>query len=405
MSPRRKGARYQICTRCVMDTSDPDITFDERGLCSHCRYADLDAERRLSRPETKQRLLEEMKATVRAAGTSREYDCVIGVSGGVDSSYLAYLTVREFGLRPIAVHLDNGWNSKLAVGNIQKIARKLDIDLVTHVIDWEEFRELQRAYLKASVIDIESITDHAIRAILYQVADDHGIKHILLGSNRATELILPINWGFNNNDVVNLRAIHRRFASIPLRTFPQLGHDRLRYYRRERGIEMHSPLDWVRYVREDAMRTLIRELGWVNYGNKHCESLFTKFYQAYILVEKFKVDKRRAHLSTMINFQQLTRDDALAELAKPAYPPDELAHDLEYVVKKLEFSRAEFDQIMQAPPRSHFDYASDLESKLLYLVYPRIKPLYRELRRHAERALPEPVVRQLRHRLERLLPP
>lgn len=378
----------QVCTRCVMDTSDPDITFDADGLCNHCHKCDLAAERTDEQPAVKARLLEVMTARVREAGIGREHDCVIGLSGGVDSSYLAYVVKHQLGLRPLAVHLDNGWNSKAAVRNIQKIVSKLDIDLITHVIDWEEFRDLQRAYLKASVIDVEALSDHAIRAVIYQIANHRGIKHILFGDNNATERILPIRWGFNFNDLINLRDIHDRFGAVPLRTFPQLGAARLRRYTWRDGHVASSPLNWIEYVRDDAKALLIRELGWTDYGAKHTESLFTKFFQGYLLPEKFGVDKRRAHLSTLINSGQITREQAVEELARPIYPPDELEPDLDYVAKKLGFSRNELAAIVATPPRSHFDFATDVESKLHFLVYPRIKPVYRELRRRVERVLP-----------------
>jgi N-acetyl sugar amidotransferase len=392
------------CTRCVMDTSDPTIAFDARGVCSHCRRAELEAERPAARPEVQARLLDDLLRRVREDGRGREYDCVIGLSGGADSSWLAYLVKRQFGLRPLAVHLDNGWNSEIAARNIQKLVRKLDIDLVTHVVEWEEFRDLQRAYLQASVIDIEGLTDHAIQALLYRTADEHRIPHILLGGNRATELILPIWWGFSIYDATHIRDLHGRFGQVPLKTFPLLGTRKLREYVR-RGISMANPLDWVPYVKAEAKATLTRELGWADYGGKHAESLFTKFYQGYILVEKFKVDKRRAHLSSLIASGQITRQEALEELARPPYPPAELQHDLPYVVKKLGFTAEEFARIMATPPRSHFEYATETQSKLLYLVYPRIKPWYRELRRVVERALPEPIYRELQRRVERLLPP
>jgi len=368
-----------------MDTSDPAIKFDAAGLCNHCIKCDLAAERDPS-PEGKQALLARAVARVRDAGAGLEHDCVIGLSGGVDSSYLAYV-VKELGLRPLAVHLDNGWNSKAAVKNIQKIVQKLDIDLITHVIDWEEFKDLQRAYLLASVIDTEVISDHAIRAVVFRVASERRIKHILFGDNVATERILPIHWGFNYNDLANLRDIHRRHGTVPLRTFPTMGPLRLRRYLWREGITPLAPLNWVPYVRADAKARLIRELGWIDYGAKHTESLITKFFQAYLLVEKFGIDKRRAHLSTLINDGQITRADALAELAKPAYAPAELEPDLDYVAKKLGFTRAELAAIVAAPPRSHFDYATDVESKLHFLVYPTIKPIYRQLRRRVEHVL------------------
>ncbi len=383
-----------------MDTTDPDIRFDATGLCSHCQACDLDTARPHARdPARNAQRLERLVADARAASGRRDHDCVIGLSGGLDSSYLAYLAVREWGLRPLAVHLDNGWDSRIAVKNIQGVVRALDLDLVTHVIDWEEFRDLQRAYLFASVLDLETITDHAIAAILYRVAREHGIRHVLFGTNLATERILPRRWGFNNRDLTNIEAIHRRHGTRPLATFPRLPLRERRSLERRGTVIPLDPLNWVRYVRADAARQLSRELGWIDYGGKHCESLITRFFQGHFLPEKFGIDKRRAHLSTLINEGQLDRERALEDLATPPYDPAELERDRDYVARKLGLSLAELTRIVATPPRSHFAYATDLESKLFYHVYPRVGPLYRRLRGRAERAIPPALLRSLRQRV------
>jgi N-acetyl sugar amidotransferase len=382
----RHGA-YRMCRRCVMDTSDANIQFDAAGVCNHCRRFDFATGRRTSSKEFTRRQLESVKREISGAGA--EHNCVIGLSGGVDSSYLAYLVVRELGFRPLAVHLDNGWNSRLAVQNIQRIVRKLDIDLITHVIDWEEFKDLQRAYFYASVIDIEVPTDHAINAILYKVAADHGIQYLLMGTNRATEHIMPLGWNFiHKNDLVNLRDIHGRFGKLPLETFPQMGSRKLRHYKRDHKIKRLSPLNWIDYVKADAKEILQTELGWKDYGGKHFESLFTKIYQGHILVEKFGVDKRRAHLATLVISGQISREAALAELETPPYPPGDLEGDLDYLIKKLEFGGGELERIMAMPPKSHMDYATDLETKLRYHVYRRIHPYYQKVIRRIDRVWP-----------------
>ena len=358
------GSDYKICSKCVMDTSDKQIRFDVRGVCNHCKdYFAVLNEQLVSGDELKKefgRLAEKIKME----GQGKEYDCVIGLSGGVDSSYLAYVLVKTYGLKPLAVHLDNGWNSKLAVKNIHNIVSSLDIDLLTHVINWEEFRDMQIAYFKASVLDIEAITDHAISAILYSTADKNDIKYILMGTNRATERILPKSWAFNKNDLINLRSIHKKYGKIKLKTFPQMGFSRLMYYRSVKKIRNVGPLDYLSYNKDEAKKEIQKNLKWEDYGAKHHESVFTRFYQGYILPKKFGVDKRRAHLSSLINCGQMKREEALEELKKPAYPLEMQNEDYLYVIKKLGFSKEDFERIMESPVRSHFDFPTDIWSKI-----------------------------------------
>lgn len=362
-----------------MDATDPRIRFDADGVCSHCReYAHKVVDTAPTREEAHS-ILASYAERVREAGRQDEYDCVIGLSGGTDSSYLAYVVAKELELRPLAVHLDNGWDSKLAVRNIHGIVRKLNIDLHTHVIDWEEFKDLQLAYLKASVIDIEVLTDHAINAILYRVAHENGIKFVLYGTNRVTEQILPLAWKFNKNDLKNIRAIHDTFGTVPMKTFPQMGRKRLRFYERS-GIERFSPLNYMQYEKSVAQRILAEELRWADYGTKHGESVFTRFYQGYILPKKFGVDKRKAHFSTLINSGQMTRGDALKELEHPPYDPSQQKDDYDYVVRKLGLEAASFERIMAQPVRSHFDFPTDIRSKLNYALYPVIYPWYQRIR-------------------------
>ena len=352
-------ATLRTCVRCIMDTSDPDIRLDARGVCRYCRIADRILPRYHPSPEESKRMLDALAARIREAGEGREYDSVIGLSGGVDSSYTAHLA-HDLGLRPLAVHFDNGWDSELAVGNIERIVQALDYDLFTYVIDWGEFRDLQRAFLKASVIDIELLTDHAIFAATLNLAREHGIRFVLSGSNVATEHGLPSAWIWNKQDWTNIRAIHATYGSVPLKSFPHLTSARwLLIQLLGRNLEVVEPLNLVRYRRDEAAETLTRLYGWREYGGKHHESLFTKFYQGYILPTKFGVDKRRVHLSDRIRNGELTREEALAEVQSPPYTPAELAREREYVIKKLGFSDPEFASIMAAPPRSHAAFPSD----------------------------------------------
>lgn len=369
------SATTRTCVRCIMDTSDPDLRLNAAGVCRYCRTADRILPKVQPSPEESERKLEALAARIRRSGEGREYDSVIGLSGGVDSSYTAFLAHR-LGLRPLAVHFDNGWDSELAVGNIERIIEACGFDLFTYVIDWVEFRDLQRAFLKASVIDIELLTDHAIFAATLNVAREHGIRFVLSGSNVATEHGLPAAWIWNKQDWTNIRAIHKAYGSVPLKSFPHLTSARWMLIQLlGRDLEVVEPLNLVRYRRDEAAETLTRLYGWREYGGKHHESLFTKFYQGYILPTKFGVDKRRVHLSDRIRNGELTREEALAVIESPPYAPAELARELEYVIKKLGFSDEEFASIMAAPPRSHAAFPSDRRWTDL------VRNLYRPIRR------------------------
>jgi len=342
-----------------MDITDPTITFNEKGVCSNCVEYEKKVKENVLFGEEGIKKLNEIAEKIKKQGLGKEYDCVLGLSGGVDSSYVAYIT-KKLGLRPLAVHLDNGWNSDIASSNINQIVKRLEIDLKTLVINWEEFKDLQLAYLKASVVDIEAITDHAISATLYKLANEHNIKYIISGGNVATEGIIPSIWTYNKTDLINLKDIHRKFGKHKLKTFPMLGVWKLIYYQYLKGIKTITPLNYVPYVKKDAKELLKKELGWKDYGGKHYESVFTKFYQAYILPKKFNIDKRKAHLSTLIASNQISRQEAIKEIQKPLYPdPEEFKRDKEYVLKKFGISDDEFKKIMSLPVKSHFNYKTD----------------------------------------------
>jgi N-acetyl sugar amidotransferase len=354
-----------------MDTvGDTKIKFDEKGVCCYCNdYTGLQNALVVEGEEAVKALKQKCKE-IKDVAAGKQYDCILGLSGGVDSSYLAYLA-KQHGLRPLCIHFDNGWNSEKAVKNIENIVNKLNFDLVTHVVDWDEFRDLQRAYLKAGVIDIEVLTDHAIFASIYKLSIKMGIRYLLSGSNVVTEGILPPHWTHKKSDFINILDIHKKYGSRPLKSFPLINKktkDKIKTL----GIETVELLNWVPYNKADAKQILMAELDWIDYGGKHYESIFTKFYQAYILPEKFKVDKRKAHLSTLICSGQITREDALAELKKPIYPYNELKLEKAYVLKKLGFTDEEFDQIMKESPVPHSAFA--VEGSLFH-YYPFLKPL------------------------------
>lgn len=341
-----------------MDTSDSGIKFDADGICSNCHGYDFEVRRaRVGDPANPERLRAKVEA-IKAAGRGRPYDCLVGLSGGVDSSYLAY-TARRLGLRPLAIHLDNGWDSEVAVRNIENIVRRLELDLVTHVVEWREFRDLQRSFFAASVVDIEILTDHAITAFAVREAKRRGIRYLLSGTNAATEAAMPEAWTHRKSDERNIRAIQAAHGTVPIKTFPTAGTLWLRFQQYTRQVESVSVLNMLDYDKHAAMETMQRELGWTYYGGKHYESIFTRFYQAHILPQKFGIDKRRVHLSALVRAGRITREAALAELQQPLYDERLLIEDRGYVQKKLGFTTEEFDAYLAAPPRPHLAYDSD----------------------------------------------
>jgi len=361
------SSRYQICTRCIMDTSDPDITFDQSGVCCHCRNYDRVMRDYVFANAEGQRKLQAAVAEIKAAGRGHRYDCIIGLSGGVDSSYVAWL-VKSLGLRPLAVHLDNGWNTEAAVRNIENIVTLLGIDLYTEVLDWEEFRSLQVAFLRASTPDCEIPTDHAITATLFKVAMRNKVKFIVSGGNFVTELMVPLSWSDGHTDWKYIRTINEKFGDRPLKTFPHYTFFDKTYYFRLKGIKLVSPLNWIEYDKFAAIEFMKSELGWVPYGGKHFESVYTRFYQGYILPRKFGADKRRPHLSCLINDKRITRDEAMREIQQPPLDEDTIDREREFVIKKLGISEAEFAAIMAAPPKQFREFPSDTRSPPLYHV-------------------------------------
>lgn len=341
-----------------MDTSDPDIVFDADGVCNHCHDFDRNIAKYRFTPEAETQNLAALSERIRA-GKKGPYDSLVGLSGGVDSSYVCYLA-HKMGLNPLCVHFDNGWNSKTAVSNIKKIVEKCGYDLDTYVINWPEFRDLQRSYIKAGVIDIEMLSDHAIMATMYKIRKQNGIPYVLSGTNFTTEHGMPNAWVWRKSDLTNIKGIQQKFGTKRLKEFPTMGTLKVVLSKRfKMGGEYVEPLNAVSYSKEKAMEVLNREFGWEYYGGKHYESVWTKFYQAYILPVKFGVDKRKTHLSALIRNGEISRDAALQELSKPPYDPNELKIEKDYVLKKLGFSEPEFDSLMQAPPKQHLEYGSN----------------------------------------------
>jgi len=358
---------YRQCSVTVMDNiADEDINFDENGVSNYYHdYKKVEANG-VFRGAVGKAKLAEFVHRIKEAGRGKPYDCLIGLSGGVDSTYVAWL-VKSHGLRPLAVHLDNGWNSELAVKNIENIISTLGIDLYTLVVNWQEFKDIQLSYLKASVVDIEVVSDHAIFATMYKLAKEKNIGYIISGQNIVTEHIMPSSWLYKKMDFVNLKDIHSKFGTVKIKTYPTFDFKKYVYYSSVLQLLPFYILDYVDYDKKAVKEFIAKELSWRDYGGKHYESVFTKFYQAYILPEKFKIDKRKAHLSTLICSGQMTRQEAICELEKPIYDSEELKTDKEYVLKKFGLSESEFERIMKLPVRKHTDFKTDAQLKERYM--------------------------------------
>jgi N-acetyl sugar amidotransferase len=349
-----------------MDTTDREIVFNDDGTCNHCTRIVPHIKWLRESVDQRRRMWEQIAERIRTEGKGKPYDCLIGVSGGMDSSYVAILT-KEWGLRPLAVHVDNGWNSELAVHNVKRLLDTLGIDLETIVLDWEEFRNLQVAFLRASTPDGEIPTDHAIVAGMYHTMRKHKIKYLLEGGNPYSESILARTWSMGHYDWKYVSAINKRFGQgNRLRTFPHINAwQYMSSHMLQMGRKSYGPLHFLEFDRETVKRQLAEQFNWRFYGGKHYESAYTKFYQGVVLPQKFNIDKRKGHLSSYICAGMTTREEALKELAQPPYPPEDLEADTEYVCKKLGLSRSEYDGIMKLPHKLMWDYPNN--SKLFSL--------------------------------------
>jgi N-acetyl sugar amidotransferase len=351
---------YNQCKRCVMDNiNDPDIWFDKNGNCNYCNEYFKSAESESAKKELQGEKITSLIQKIKEEGKGKQYDCIAGVSGGADSMYVVHLLL-QYGLNPLVIHYDNGWNSELAVKNIEVMLNKLNIDLHTYVNNWEEFKDIQLSFIKASVIDIELVTDQAIIAALYKLSKKHHIKYVFTGHNNSTECILPKHWYHWKLDGLNIRSIHKKFGKKKLKTYPFVTYFDQYYLNKTNQIEMYSLLNFVEYNKSEAKEILKKEYGWVDYTGKHNESIFTRFFQNYILPLKFHVDKRKAHLSSLICSGQITREQAMEELKVNVWETQQTKEDKEYVLKKLEVSEETFDAWMKEKPTSHFNYPSYL---------------------------------------------
>lgn len=353
----RENRPYQICTKTVMDTvGDPDIEFDEQGVCKYYYEFREKLKIRVPEPEEGQRQLTAMVEKIKKEGEGKQYDCIIGISGGVDSTYTAWL-VKKLGLRPLAVHLDNGWNSELAVKNIENILNKLGIDLYTEVLDWEMFKDLQLSFLKASTPDGEIPTDHAILTVMYSMAAKFNVRYIISGMNFRNEGMLPPSWARGYLDWKYISSVQKKFGTQSLQNFPHMSVSKFLYYNLVKKIRSISFINYIPFDKGEAMKIIQDELGWKYYGGKHYESIYTRFYQAYILPKKFNIDKRKAHLTCLIaSTGEVTRAEALSILQQPTADPQLMEEDKIYVMKKFGINETQFEDIMQAEPKTILDY-------------------------------------------------
>lgn len=352
---------YQMCTRCVMDTSAPDIRFDTVGVCNFCTdFLDLSGHILHEEPTIKEARLQALVAKIKANGRSKPYDCVVGVSGGVDSSWVLVNTVK-LGLRPLAVHMDNGWNSELAQNNIANLVRSLGIDLYTHVIDWDEYRSLMQAFFDADVVDIELLYDNAMQAVNFQQAAKFGLNFILSGANKTSEGIsIPRSWAWHKYDKRNIKAIARQFGGVRLSTFPAIGTFERAWHEVIRNRRWIAYLDLLDYDKFQATSELTKHYNYKPYPYKHYESIFTRLYQGYILPTKFGVDKRRMHYSSLILSAQMERDEALKDLEQIPYQSEAaLSEDIQYFLKKMNWSTKELDNYLARPRVEHDYYPSE----------------------------------------------
>lgn len=352
--------KHQICSNCVMDTTDSKIIFDENGVCDHCNTFYTDILPKWHTDERGHNELEGIISKIKKEGKGKDFDCLMGMSGGIDSSYLLYVMVKKYGLRPLVFHVDAGWNSQIAVNNIERLVDGLGLDLYTEVINWEEIKDLQLAFFKSGVPHIDVPQDHAFFATMYKFASKHKIKYILTGGNYSTECVRnPLEWMYYQSDSIQLKDIYKKHGTGQLKDYPItniLWHKVYLPY--IKGIKLIRPLDFVPYNKDEAMQELVDKFGYQKYPQKHFESRFTRFYEAYWLPKKFGYDTRKVQFSSLILTNQMTRDEALEELTKPAYDPETIAQDFEYIATKLGISVEELQSYMDAPNKTYKDYKS-----------------------------------------------
>ncbi|HMG66433.1 MAG TPA: N-acetyl sugar amidotransferase [Chitinophagaceae bacterium] len=352
----------RICTNCVMDTTDSKIIFDEQGVCDHCNDFYKNVLPNWYTDERGRAELESIVEKIKRQGRGKEFDCILGMSGGVDSSYLLHLAVTELGLKPLVFHVDGGWNSEIAVNNIEVLVEKLGLELYTEVINWEEMRDFQLAFFKSGVPHLDLPQDHAFIATLYNFAEKYKIKYILNGGNISTECVRnPMEWLYYGTDMVQIKDIFGRFGTIKLKTYPFspiLRHKLyLRYFK---GVRVVKPLNYMPYIKAEASKLLADRYAWKPYPQKHFESRFTKFYEGYWLPERFGFDTRKVQYSSLILTKQMKREEALEKLKKPAYDPETIDDEFNYVATKLGITSEALRKYFTMEKKFYFDYKNQV---------------------------------------------
>jgi len=358
-----------------MDTSDPDIVFDDRGYCNHCEdyLTRISLQTYVAGESEKQ--FEEILNRIKEKGKNKTYDCIVGISGGVDSCYTAHLC-KEHGLRPLLIHMDNGWNTEISVKNVKTMVEKLGFDYTSYVLDWQEFREIQLAFLKSSIVDLEMPTDIAIPAAIYEVAIKYNIKYILSGGNYTAEGILPLQMGYHvYKDMKLYRYIVRKYSSVKLKTVPTFGILKEVYYKFGKGIKNTYPLNYIPFDKNKAREFLIQNYSWENYGGKHHESKITAFWQSYAMPVKYNMDYRRTTFASQICSNQITREEALEELKTLSYNEAKIKEDKKYIAKKFEITEEELEKYLSNPPKTYVDFPNNKEFiSFIYKTYNKIFP-------------------------------
>jgi len=349
-----------ICKRCVMDSSDKAIYFNADGICDHCLTFDREIMPVWNNGFGRDEELKLIVDGIKKNGAGEDFDCILGMSGGIDSSYLLYLAKEKLGLRPLVFHVDAGWNSQIAVNNIERLVDGLNLDLFTEVIDWKDMQSLQRSFFKSGVPHIDVPQDNAFFATMYKFASENNVKDIITGGNYSSECVRnPKEWMYYQSDSIQLRDIHKKHGEPPLQNYPLtniLWHKiYLPYFK---GVKLHRLLDFMPYDKEEATKFLVENYGYQRYPQKHFESRFTRFYESYWLPTKFGYDTRKVQFSSLILTDQMTREEALKELSKPAYDPETVHHELEYVASKLDWSVEQLKSCLNAPNKTYKDFAN-----------------------------------------------
>tara|TARA_Y100000590_G_C15745825_1_gene1021959 strand:- start:4379 stop:5479 length:1101 start_codon:yes stop_codon:yes gene_type:complete len=358
-----------------MDTTDSKIKFDSNGICDHCNtfYKNILPNWQLGK--NREKTLKEKISKIKKQSKNKDFDCILGISGGIDSSYLLYIVVKEFGLKPLVFHVDAGWNSQIAVNNIEKLVDGLNLDLFTVVINWEEMKDLQLSFFKSGVPHIDVPQDHAFFASMYKFASKYNVKYILTGGNYSTECVRnPKEWMYFQSDSIQLKSIHNQFGTIPLKSFPTTNILWHKFYLPFiKGIKVFRPLDYFSYQKDAAMDLLTKKFGYQKYPQKHFESRFTRFYESYWLPERFGYDTRKVQFSSLILTDQMKRKDALKELENTSYDTETINQDYEFVSNKLGISSEELKSYFDAPKKTYKDYKSqktiyNIGSKLMRII-------------------------------------